>query len=298
MPPKTQVKPRSTSVEQINDGASPAVPLQARAMGDPEDPGLAQVFAALGAIGDFEGQAGEAIRRAFDEAIMGPRRGRFAIKELDPTEKAYIGLRVQLLLQGEFDLAKGTKLDCNIAGHEVDIKFTLGQTWTIPPEALNELCLLVRADEVTSKFSVGLMRMTAGRLTEKGNRDGKRSVSALGRKSILWLTKDASMPPNFFLELGSTVLQRILEKKKGQARIDELFRCVQGRKIPRIAILSLALQDDPMKRARDARKHLRTEQILVLGGRYQREARELGFDLSAREWVSLRVDEKTYARLS
>ena len=230
---------------------------------------------------------------------MGPRRGRFVLSDLDPTEKAYIGLRVQLLLQGEFELPKGARLDCKIEGHEVDIKFALTRTWTIPPEAKDELCLLVKANEPSARFSIGLMRMTSARLTRKENRDRKVGVSAAGKKEISWLVKDAAMPSNFFLELGQDVLNHILEQRAGQARIDELFRSVQNRRIPRIAIASLALQDDPMKRVRDARKRLKSEHILVLGGRYQAEqARELGFLLSSREWLSMSVDPETYARLA
>jgi hypothetical protein len=49
------------------------------------------------------------------------------------------------------------------------------------------------------------------------------------------------------------------------ARINELFRLVQGRIIPRVAIETVAQQKDSMKRARDARIALGKEGILVLG---------------------------------
>jgi hypothetical protein len=284
---KSQHEARSTATKRLEFSSNS------------EDTPLEKVSAFLSAQLDFEERAGEVIRRSFDEAIMGPHRGRFAISELDPTEKAYIGLRVQLLLQGEFELSKGTKLDCEIAGHDVDIKFALTRTWTIPPEAENELCLLIKADEVSARFSVGLMRITSSRLTAKANRDGKHGVSAAGKKEILWLLQDAPMPRNFFLEMDPSLLKQILQQRPGQARINELFRTVQNQIIPRIAIFSLALQDDPMKRARDARKHLLRDHILVLCGRYQwKQAHELGFDLSSREWLSVKVDDKTYVRLS
>ena len=63
------------------------------------DPALEDVSTFLLTRPDFAVRTGEVIRRAFDEATMGARRGLFAISELNPTEKAYIGLRVQLLLQ-------------------------------------------------------------------------------------------------------------------------------------------------------------------------------------------------------
>jgi hypothetical protein len=231
------------------------------------------------------------IRRAFDEAIMGPSRGRFAVAQLDKTEKAYIGLRVQLLLQGELSLEGGKKLDCLIEGHEVDIKFTLGSTWTIPIEARGELCLVINADEARARFSIGLLRMKPDVLNHGKNRDEKTTVSAAGREEVHWLAEDASMPPNFFLQMNQADLQCIRQRRAGQGRIDELFRRVQKRVIPRITICTLALQDDPMKRARDARKHLRAEGIIVLCGAFKAQAADAkrnGFDLARDEWLSLK----------
>jgi hypothetical protein len=60
-----------------------------------------------------------------------------------------------------------------------------------------------------------------------------------------------------------------------------LFRSVQNQKIPRIAIPSLALQDDPMKRARDARKNLKNDRILILCGRF-RDQRNATHELRGR----------------
>ena len=54
----------------------------------------------------------------------------------------------------------------------------------------------------------------------------------------------------------------------GQARTNELFRCVQRRIIRRAEVATVAQQDDFMKRARGnggARTALRSEGILVLG---------------------------------
>ena len=59
--------------------------------------------------------------------------------------------------------------------------------------------------------------------------------------------------------------QNLRPQDSGQSRVEALFRLVQGRIIPRVAIETVARQKDPMKRARDARKKLITEGILVLG---------------------------------
>jgi hypothetical protein len=238
---------------------------------------------------DLSTRIGDVIRQAFDEAVMASKHGKFAVSELDKTEKAYIGLRVQLLLQGEFELSGGGKLDCNIADHEVDIKFTLGSNWMIPREATGELCLLLKADEAAATFSLGLLRTTSARLNAGGNQDKKRTISAAGKREISWIASAAPMPANFFLKIGQDRLSAILRQPAGQSRITELFRLVQREVIPRTAICLLASQDDPMKRARDARKRLNSEGIVVLCGRnrdQKQRARDLGFKLTAREWLS------------
>jgi hypothetical protein len=54
----------------------------------------------------------------------------------------------------------------------------------------------------------------------------------------------------------------------GQARVNELFRRVQGRIIRRAVLETVAQQDDPMKRVRGnggARDRLRAEGIVILG---------------------------------
>lgn len=60
--------------------------------------------------------------------------------------------------------------------------------------------------------------------------------------------------------------------------MNELFRRVQHRIIPRVAIETVARQKDPMKRVRDARKALLSEGIHILGhqGNDPEQARSLG----------------------
>jgi hypothetical protein len=98
-----------------------------------------------------------------------------------------------------------------------------------------------------------------------GNRDGKRSISASGKAAIRWIVEAGDLPINFLATLSDEVRQRILSHSSGQERVDELFRLVQGRIIPRVTIETVARQKDPMKRMRDARMRLRREGILVLG---------------------------------
>jgi len=230
------------------------------------DQGLTKVVEFFLQINGFENQAAQTLRRALDEVIDGMRTGRWLVDSLEKTEKTYIGTKVEILFKFDFELPKGNKLDFRVEDTEVDIKCTVLRDWMIPKEAVGELCLLVRIDDKRSKFWIGLIRAAPPVLRKGENRDGKNSLSAEGKKSILWLVEEGQLPINFLATLEPDIRERIFSNgKSGQARINELFRLVQGRIIPRVAIETVAQQRDSMKRARDARNQLKREGILVLG---------------------------------
>jgi len=230
------------------------------------DPGLARVVEFFLQINGFELQAAETLRRALDEVIDGMRTGRWSVNSLEKTEKTYIGTKVEILFKFDFELPKGNKLDIRVEDTEVDIKCTVLQDWMIPKEAVGELCLLVRIDDLRSKFWIGVIRAAPSVLRTGENRDKKSSLSAEGKKSIHWLVEAGQLPINFLANVDPAIREKIFShRKSGQARINELFRLVQGRIIPRVAIETVAQQKDSMKRARDARSPLKSEGILVLG---------------------------------
>ncbi|GJM78287.1 hypothetical protein HMSSN139_07830 [Paenibacillus sp. HMSSN-139] len=118
------------------------------------------------------------------------------------------------MIQHYLSIPYGNKLDTIIADIEVDIKFTIGQTWTIPSEALGELCLLVTADDNKSTFQVGLLRTTDDVLNPGRNRDGKRGVSAAGKKKILWLVPNGELPKNVLLSIPPETARLIFLKSQ------------------------------------------------------------------------------------
>jgi hypothetical protein len=132
---------------------------------------------------------GSLVRRSLDEVIDTIRTGRTSLSELEKTEKTYIGTKVEILTRSLLSVKKGNKLDLKVGNHEVDVKFTVGNTWMIPMEAFNEVCLLIVATEKKNTFGVGLLQMTPENLTAGENRDKKKSVSANGKKNILWLAQ-------------------------------------------------------------------------------------------------------------
>lgn len=230
---------------------------------DPEVLGVVDFFLRKNG---FEEQAAATLRRALDEVIDGMRTGRWSVDSLEKTEKTYIGTKVEILFKFDFELERGQKLDVRVQDTEVDIKCTVLKDWMIPREAFGELCLLVRIDDNRSKFWIGVIRATPDVLRTGANRDGKLSLSAVGKQSICWLVKEGELPVNFLATLPKEVLKRIFShRQSGQLRVNELFRLVQGRIIPRVAIETVARQKDSMKRVRDARLALKTEGIIILG---------------------------------
>lgn len=193
----------------------------------------------------------KALRQAFDEVIDGPRTGRFKIEQLEKTEKTYIGTKVEIILRNKLSLARGRVLDNFICGQEVDTKFSLSGGWMIPKEAVDQICILVKANDNTGLFSIGLLRTTLENLTTGKNQDGKRSISAKGKNNITWLLANESLPRNIMLTLPTEIRELILSPKSGVQRIRALFTNVTNQLIPRSVIEQVAQQKDALKRARE-----------------------------------------------
>jgi len=263
-------------------------------MAKPEDQQLGRVVEFFLHQNGFEEQASKTLRRALDEVIDGMRTGRWAVSSLEKTEKTYIGTKVEILFKFDFDIPDGERLDTKIEGAEVDIKCTVLRDWMIPQEAIGELCLLVRIDDTRSKFWIGVIRADDGVLRKGQNRDKKVSISAEGKKSIQWIVDNGDLPKNLLAALDESVRAKIMSHRSGQLRVDELFRLVQGQIIPRVAIETVARQKDPMKRARDSRKRLLAEGILVLGhqGREPGVAKTRGFPVPRKgEFIAIPEEE-------
>lgn len=219
---------------------------------------------------NFENRLIDAIRKAIDEVIDGPRTGRFTYKQLEKTEKTYLGTKIEILLRAEFRLSKGEDMDYQVNGIEVDCKYT-GHTWgwTIPREAMGQICLLVRADDEKGTASVGIIRIKEEVLNRGKNQDGKRTISKVGRDEIIWLIDGGKMPINQLYLWSPDVIKKIWSKESGQQRLNELFRLKQGELIDRQTIATVAeAKDDPMKRVRangGARSYLSNDGIIILG---------------------------------
>jgi hypothetical protein len=211
-----------------------------------------------------------------------------------------MGTLVEINLHRAFEFDDGVSMDYEIAGVDVDCKYsqTLGG-WEFPPEAYDarHLCLVVWASDELSRFSVGLIRATSDVLGAP-NRDMKRKLVGNGIEAVRWLFQDTPLPENLLLHLDEDVRAQIFAAgslwNSGQRRVDMLFRLVQRRLVNRASVEAAAQQKDPMKRARDARRRDRLggEGILVLGHQEHDPdvARDLGLPVPHKgQFVSARV---------
>ncbi|MEV7212994.1 NaeI family type II restriction endonuclease [Kitasatospora cineracea] len=259
---------------------------------------------------DPDGEAfGRVLRSTIDQLLDGERTGRFDWRTLHKTEKTHAGTLVEINLQRAFKFTSHTDdsdihMDYLIEGVEVDCKFSQRPYgWMIPPEALDEVCLVVWADDHQSKWSAGLLRAHRSSLaetegkTKKGNRDGKFSLTKEHRHLVRWLWESAPLRENLLLHLDAPTRDRIMEAgSSGQAKVNELFRLVHDTRIDREVIRTLARQYDYMARIREGRSRARTvlrgEGIIILGQdtEHRAIARDLGGAVPGRgEFVAHRV---------
>lgn len=212
------------------------------------------------------------IRHTYDVIYNGQETGRFRWADLMKTERTHFGTLFEIFAQREFEFPGGDKTDYQIAGVQVDAKWS--QTsggWMLPPEVFDEIALVATADDSKSVWSVGLIRVSEDVRRATVNRDQKSQLHAKGRENITWLWKDAQLPLNILLDLPSSQVDAITSLKFGTSRVDALFRLAEGRPVSRTSIATIARQLDHQKRVRyngGSRSSLAPEGYVILSGLY------------------------------
>jgi Restriction endonuclease NaeI len=231
------------------------------------------------------------------------RTGRFFLKQLEKTEKTYLGTKFENLLRDWLDVPRGVILDLVIGGQEVDVKSTTGgkSDWMIPREAINQLLILLRVNEESSKCAVGLARARTSYLRTGTNQDKKTSFSAAGTANIWWLVADFEYTPNFWTQIDDTLRNTIMSSGKGTKRLATLFEHCIGMPISRVQVQAVAAQDDYMKRLRKnggARDLLAPKGIAILYSETDRALmHQLGLTFGYREFLSHRARNEAEAQL-
>jgi len=230
-------------------------------------------------------------RAAIDEVIDTARSGRYYFSDLEKTEKTYLGTKFEILLRDWLQVPRGIRLDLLIGGREVDVKSTtVGHGWMIPPEAVDQFCVLLRVNEQDAKCAVGLFRARGEYLSVGNNRDAKKSITALNRRHIWWLVADFDYTPNFWSFVSAADREAIMALRGGAPRLALLFERYQELPVSRVQIAAIAQQDDFMKRIRrngGARDVLAPKQIAILYSETDGDLmRQLGLQFGYREFLS------------
>ncbi|MGW0393906.1 NaeI family type II restriction endonuclease [Streptomyces sp. NPDC003042] len=242
------------------------------------------------------GRFARVLRDTIDQLLNGEATGRYDWESLFKTEKTHAGTVIEINLQREFRFKDGSAMDYQIAGIDVDCKYSQRfGSWMIPPEALGHLCLLVWADDHKTRWSAGLLRIREEWLNRGNNRDLKMTISAAHRDEIRWLWRDALLPENVLLHIDPEDRRHIFAHASGQARLNELFSRVQNRRISRNIVRTVAQQKDYLKRVRGnggSRSALQNKGILIMGDykSHRSIAERLGVAVPREgEFVSIRV---------
>ncbi|MFE4758763.1 NaeI family type II restriction endonuclease [Streptomyces mirabilis] len=254
------------------------------------------VITFLNAVPDLQRRTASSLRAAFDSVLDGERTGRYDLAKLNKSEKTYLGSRVEHFLWQAWGLNR-RNVDSRL--RHVPLRFTWTSTWMLGPEHVGSVCLLVRASDSESRWSLGVLAVAPEHLNRlKSNRDGKMTLSVAGKSAIHWLFEDAALPENALLHLDQPTLAQVFSPTDdaaadhAQGRTNNLFRAVQGRLLDHSAVRTVAMDPDSPRRVREARRNLLAEGILLLGhqGDQPRIATALGLPRPNKgEWVSVRV---------
>jgi hypothetical protein len=238
------------------------------------EPVVRTILAKAGGLLTFAADVPQLIRTAIDEVIDAPRTNRFTLDETEKTEKTYLGTKIEILLRSHLRLPKGSVLDLNVGGTEVDIKNTMGGNWSIPVENVGYPAILIRSKESTAQCDVGLVVVKDEYLNPGQNRDSKRGISAVGATNIWWILSRHPYPPNFWEVLPKPERDKIMAAGGGTQRLAALFERIQKRPISRNQVQAVSQQHDYMKRIRrngGARDFLAPKGIALLWGRGDRD---------------------------
>ncbi|MER6215723.1 NaeI family type II restriction endonuclease [Streptomyces sp. NPDC001674] len=249
---------------------------------------------------DVAGLYTRAIANAIDYVLDGARTGRYDLLSPDvhPGERASVGAKLEYEVLRSFSLPKEPPLDTTIAKVPVDIKATVGANWAIPSEAHCQLCICTQIQLKHGRHRSWLVRAHRSWLYRgKGNKDGKRGLAVDAREQwSIPLYDWTPLPVNPLTLLTEEQAARIMAKRPGQEhRFAMMFRYLEGHVIPRSVIATVgAGRLDPLRRARNIRKHLAKDGLTLLCGKW-REQQDLAaahkIALGAEDWVALRLEE-------
>jgi hypothetical protein len=262
---------------------------------DDEDRALAEVAETIIALDPMGTRWAAVLRHTYDMIYNGQETGRYRWNDLMKTEKTHFGTLFEINAQREFKFDGGDKTDFEIAGHQVDAKWSQSDGgWMLPPEVFEQLALVATANDADGVWSLGLVRVELANRREKSNRDMKTQLNKHGRDAIRWLWRNEPLPPNVLLTLDPAQVAHIFDHRSGTQRTHRLFRAAEGLIVHRSTVATVSMQMDPQKRVRyngGSREALQPEGIVILSGKYHSDtAKDLGVAVPGPlEYIAVRV---------
>lgn len=222
---------------------------------------------------------GAVVRQTLDEVLDGPRTGRWDFDQLEKTEKTYVGTKLEIIVRSALELERAFPMDLEIEGVPVDIKWSMQSVWQIPREAVGHVCLCVGGLAGMTRFQTGVVRCRLEYLNLGANRDGKKTLSSLGRAAMVALVLPAPIPSNFVTDMDPRVREEVMAQPNVQARVTRLFKLVPQTPIPRDAIRTVArTEGDPIRRTRaDKSRADPLEGMRILSHKKSWQAEQLGY---------------------
>jgi hypothetical protein len=260
------------------------------------DPGLEAVVSWLVArTGDPTAFFARVVRKSIDEVLDGPRTGRWDFDQLEKTEKTYVGTKLEIVARTELGVERAEFMDLDIEGHPVDIKWAMASSWQIPREAVGQLCLCVGGISGMTQFQVGIVRCDLENLNAGTNRDGKKTLSKVGREAMRMIVPPSPISSNFIADMDPNIRDVVMSQPTIQKRVTKLLQSLPGVPIPRNALRTVArTEGDPMRRIRkDTHAGDPLEGYDVLSSKYDRKLIEaLGYPaLQKDEFMSVPTAE-------
>jgi hypothetical protein len=175
----------------------------------------------------------------------------------------------------------------------------------IPGEAAGQACILISADDSTSRFYAGVVIAKVEYLRAGKNKDKKLGIKAECRTNILWLFQDEPYPPNFWLDVPKDTIDRISNGTSGNERMTTFVREILDRPFSRKIVEDVGAQDDFMRRIRadsqarnGTRDVLLKEGIVVVHGHKtatRAMMKKFGIDLRHDMFISHQLKPEEYA---
>jgi hypothetical protein len=112
--------------------------------------------------------------------------GKSTIDKLDKTQKTILGAVFEQRLRKAFNFKRG-RLDCVIESVDVDVKFSIKDSWMIPPECVGKVCVLASLSFRDGGYAFGILNVKEMYLNKGSNRDKKRTISKKYYNKIKWI---------------------------------------------------------------------------------------------------------------